>query len=511
MKNNDNKEITINFDYKTQLITIKTNPFKQLFELKKIAVKKINIMNNINISPEQINCYYLGRNLNDYELQKICELFSNREIITIKLKSPKKNLTLDNNLSNSNNNNIIINNISTTPNASPIRGKNYFSNFFKNTNVFSSGFNSISRIKKDKNSLMYQIFTERLKNKNSLLPVINPKISRNNSNSSNKINKSDFDNNYYIPSKKEYNENLINGIGIICGKCNEYYITEYCRTCNDFICSECKENNEHNNHLSMQLIKGDLNDNINIYCSLVQTDIEEYINNNNELLSKDKIINIIDDKTLIGKNEDLIHKLESLIKMYQNILEILKNNCHKDSRNKMNLLIQNFVNGANQINEEINLILNDVNSNYDKKFDFKKIKSYFDKINVHEIKLSQLNKDLIKFHLSSKINIKIDSLYSKLNKILDGAIDIKNLFYLEPKYYNELIKLISFDKNKNGFNRIKYKTSKFLDLNISHDNSEINEKNNSSENKEKGKRQVEKNKKEDKKIVSKNQKKNDKN
>ena len=45
---------------------------------------------------------------------------------------------------------------------------------------------------------------------------------------------------------------------------DENYITEYCRTCNDFICSECKENNEHNNHLSIQLIKGDLNDNINI-------------------------------------------------------------------------------------------------------------------------------------------------------------------------------------------------------------------------------------------------------
>ena len=490
MNNNDNKEVTINFEYKSQLITIKTNPFKKLIEIKKIAIKKINLMNNKNLTSEKIHCYYLGRNLNEYESQKICELFSNREKISIKLNSPKKNLTINTHthISNSPKTNIINSINSTTPNASPIRGKNYFSNFFRNTNVFSSGFNSISRINpdKDSNSLVYKIFTERLKNKNSLLPIINSNTPKMESNSLNKINRSDNDENYYIPSKPENAENNTNnGIGVMCGKCNENYITEYCRTCNDFICSECKKSNEHNNHLSIQLIKGDLNDNINVYCSLVQTDIEENISNNTELLNKDKIINIIDDKTLIGKNEDLIHKLESLIKMYQNILDIIKNNYHKESKMKMNLLIQNFTNGANQINEEINEIISNVHSQYSKKFDFKKLKAYFDKINVREVKLSELNQDLIMFHLSDKINVKVDLLYNKLNKMVDDAVDIKYLFNLEPKYYNELIRLINYDKNRNGFNRMKYKTSKFLDL--SEENSEDNENNVPAENNQKDK------------------------
>ena len=254
MKSNDSKNVTLNFEYNSQLVTINTNPFKQLIEIKKLAIKKINLMNNINLDHDQLNCYYLGRNLNDYEQQKICELFSNREIISIKLKSPKKHLTINhNNLKNSNSKN---NNISITPNASPIRGKNYFSNICKNTNVFSSGFNAIRDIKKDQNSVIQQLFSERLKNKSSLLPMINFNNSRNNSNSPNIENKTEIDDNYFIPlSKKEKNiNNNINGIGIICGKCNEYYINEYCRTCNEFMCSECKENYDHNNHLSIQLV-----------------------------------------------------------------------------------------------------------------------------------------------------------------------------------------------------------------------------------------------------------------
>ena len=478
MKNTDNENVIINFEYKSQLVTIKTNPFKKLAEIKKMAIKKINILNNINLTQEELICNYLGRNLNEYEQQKICELFSNREKISIKLVSPKNNLTIDlgNNLPN---------NVSFTPNASPMR-KNYFTNFFKNTKVFSSGFNSIGRIKKDKNSVMYQLFTERLKNKNYLLPMININNSRNNSTSLNKEIKSEDDDYYYISSKKEHYNN-INEIGIICGKCNENYINEYCRTCNEFICTDCKDHNDHKNHLSIHLIGADLNDNINLYANLVQTDIEETINSNNKLIiNNDKIFDIIDQKILIGKNEVLIHKLENLIKMYQNIIDILRNNYIKDNKIKINGLIENFENGATNINEEITQLLNNINNQNRKKFDFNELKSYFDKINNNEVKLSELNQELIKFHLNNEINYKINFIYSKINKIIDDAVDIKNLFNLEPKYYNELIKIINFDQNR--FNK-KYKTNKFLDFNFSEENS-INEENkntNNNNNKEKEK------------------------
>ena len=477
-KNIDNNSVIINFDYKNKLVTLKTNPFRQLEEIKKLAIKKINIMNNINLNYEELNCYYLGRNLSDYENEKICELFSNREKITIKLMSPKKNLTIDINGSSKNNN------VNTTPNSSPKRGRNYFINFIKNTNVFSSGFNSIGRIKKDKNSVLYQIFTERLKSKNCLFPVI--KNSRNNSSSSNKIIHTEEDVNYYIPSKKEHNNNY-SGIGVTCGKCHENNISEYCRTCNEFLCYECKDNLEHNNHLNIHLTGEDLQDNINLYGSLVQTDIEDNLSNNNLLVNREKIINIIDQKSLIGKNEDLIHKLENLIKMYQNILDILKNNYNKYLKNKMNGLIQNFMNGANLINNEINKILKNINSQSKKKFQFKELKLYFDKINNEEVKLSELNQNLIKYHLSTEINFKVNFLYSKINKMLDKAVDIKSLFNLEPKYYNELIKLINFDKNKNGFNRNyqAYKTNKLLDFNSSKDNSINNEQKETHDNNEK--------------------------
>ena len=468
------KSVTVNFDYKSQLVTIKTSPFKKLEDIKKSAIKKFNIM-NINLIPELINCYYLGRNLTEYEDQKLCELFSNREKISIKLMSPRKHATIDN-TSNSNekihNKNKSNKNGSTTPNTSPIRGKNYFSNFFKNTNVYSSGFNSIGRIKKDKDSVMYQLFTERLKNKNNLLPMINSRNSRNNSTSSKKIMTEIDDNYYFIPSSKEQNFKASKGIGIICGKCNENFIDEYCRTCNEFICSDCKDHNDHKNHLSIHLDSPDINNNVNIYGNLVQTDIEENISNNNELLNNDKIINIVDHKVWVGKNEDLIHKLETLIKMYQNILDILKNNYSKEAKNKMNGLITSFTNGANNINEEINKMLNNINSQNRRKFDFKELKSYFDTLNNNEVKLIELNKDLIKYHLCSEINFKVNFLYNKLSKILDDAIDIKNLFNLEPKYYNELIRIINIDKNRNGYKNYQTSKSKKYDFNFNEENSE---------------------------------------
>lgn len=491
MKTNDVKNVELNFDYKSQLVTIKTNPFKKLTEIKKMAIKKINIMNNVNLNEDQLICYYLGRNLTEYEQQKICELFSNREKISIKLMSPKKNV-LDNIVSNVNNNSAKTIQLSTTPNSSPRRGKNYFTNFIKNTNIFSTGFNSIGRIKKDKNSVMYQLFTERLRNKNSLLPMINSRNIKNNSTSSKKILKTDADDNYFIPSNKENNNNM-EGIGIICNKCNENYINEYCRTCNEFICSDCRDINEHKNHLTIHLDKADLNDSINIYGNLVQTDIEENISNNNELLNKDKIINIIEQKTWIGKNEELIHKLETLIKMYQNILDILKNNYSKEPKHKMNGLIQNFSDGANKINEEINKLLNNVNSKNKKKFEFDELKSYFNKINNNEVKLSELNRELVKYHLSTEINYKLNFIYNKLDKIINDAIDIKNLFNLEPKYYNELIRIINIDKNKNILNRNfqNYKTNKLLDFNFSNDNSEADENKKGFDNEENKKGKIE--------------------
>ena len=479
--NNDDKDVIINFNYKSKLVTIKTNPFKELEEIKKLAIKKMKIMNNINLNQEELNCYYLGRNLKEYEHQKICELFSNRQTITIKLISPKNQLTIDlgNGKLNNNfkNNNIKTSNISSTPNPSPIRGKNYFTNFNKNINVFSSGFNSISRIKKVENSAIHNLFLERLKNKNYLLPMINIKNSKNNLTFSNKKEKTEEDDNCFIPSKKElYNIS-------ICGKCNENYINEYCRTCNEFICSECKENNEHKNHLTIHLIKDDLNDNINIYGNLVQIDIDENINNNNELLKIDKIIDIIDQKIWIGKNNDIIHKLEDLIKIYQNILDILKNLYTKEYKSRMNELIKNFEKGANNINEEINQLLNNINSQNIKQFNFNEFKSYFEKINNSEVKLFELNQDLIKYHLGSEINNKVNYIYSKINKVLDDAVDIKNLFNLEPKYYNELIKIINFDKKR--FNKI-YKTNKLLDYNFSEENSKSeDEKKNNNEKEEK--------------------------
>ena len=46
---------------------------------------------------------------------------------------------------------------------------------------------------------------------------------------------------------------------------------------------------------------------------------------------------------------------------------------------------------------------------------------------------------------------------------------------MEPKYYNELIRIINIDKNRNGYKNYQANKNKKLDFNFSDENLENNE------------------------------------
>ena len=87
MKVKDFEYIEIKFEYKDQMIIMKAEPFRTLdyiFEKAIIKMKKIILI------PNNIKFYYLGKELNSKNSDKIGNIFNHKEKVTIKLKTPQK-------------------------------------------------------------------------------------------------------------------------------------------------------------------------------------------------------------------------------------------------------------------------------------------------------------------------------------------------------------------------------------------------------------------------------------
>ena len=77
--------IEINFQYKNEIITIKSEPFKSLENAKKKALKKM-----INIPESDLHCFYLGIDITGNKNKRIGDLFYRSEKVNIRLKSSEK-------------------------------------------------------------------------------------------------------------------------------------------------------------------------------------------------------------------------------------------------------------------------------------------------------------------------------------------------------------------------------------------------------------------------------------
>ena len=77
-----NKEL--NFEFKNQYITIKSESYRTLEYIKERAIKRMTQV------PKDVHCFYLGRDLSTQESKKIGDLFNRKEKVTIILKLPSK-------------------------------------------------------------------------------------------------------------------------------------------------------------------------------------------------------------------------------------------------------------------------------------------------------------------------------------------------------------------------------------------------------------------------------------
>ena len=70
-------------------------------------------------------------------------------------------------------------------------------------------------------------------------------------------------------------------------QCGRENISYYCRNCQEYFCE--KDKNFHNNHLSIKIDISNLEQSINLYAILVQTDIEQKIISNSNYINSYKI------------------------------------------------------------------------------------------------------------------------------------------------------------------------------------------------------------------------------
>ena len=414
------KNIEVKFQYQDKIVTIKSETYRTIKEVKEKAMKKFFKI------PKDVHCFYLARDLINYENNIIGEFFNNREKVTLKLMLPRKNASQKRSqLSDQSEEKII-------------------SGIYLNTNVFSPGFNNVVLKKLKGNSIEVK---ERKKRDGLVLPPIKS-IKQALQQKENTYQKYDLD----IVNTEEKEDNL-------CENCGKDEFSEYCRNCKGFICVNCKKNYKHINHLFIHL-NSNLESNIKIYGNILLTDIEYFkINHNNINKNDDKftVSSLFNTEDLEKKQKSLINKIKEIFDKYEAVINEIKNELIIERETRIKDLINSYNENSLKITNDINQLIKNL-ENQKEEIKIKQFKNFFEKMSENEDKINNINKDIIKCHLISQINNKIESLYNNMDQIAKETIkDEKNPFDLEEPILNTelnsiLNKIEKKDSNQNNRN-----------------------------------------------------------
>ena len=414
--------IEITFQYEDQYITIKAEPFKTLGEIKEKAIKKMICV------PNNIICFYLNLDLSNDENKKVGDIFKHKEKVIIKLKQSNNNINTSYTISQSNNK-ISIKNISSiiknnNDNINIVQKKPVDKNLFQKS-IFFQNPNALKLQNSDN--------TRMVRNKSDgalgILPLLTTKTNRNNKNNNSKNN------------SKSYSKNNSNNHINLCG-CKNHIVSDYCRVCRKFICNTCKLKN-HKEHLTIRLNLENLENNVNLYGNLIQTDIKNMIELNKNILQNKK--EIIDINLLEKHKEDMNSKYQEIIDNYTNMMKKIKKYLDKENEGKVKLLVNAYNSSSVKIQKELYDLIEKLKAKYNEKnqreIKFNELEYYLNEINNKEGTLAFFKKDIIKYHLTNEINDKLKNSLDKINNILDEIINEENPFNLDKKYYQKLINM----------------------------------------------------------------------
>ena len=399
MKNKDYTEIK--FEYKNQSIVIKAEPFRTLDYICENAIIK---MNKIILIPNNIKFYYLGKELNLKNSDKIGNIFNHKEKVTIKLKNQSKN-----------ENELII------PKNNIINKKN-------NIYLFNS------------RKLIFPKISEEIK-----LPLIK-KISGNKEKDKDKEENSE--------KEKIKEENKIENP---CS-CERLSISEYCRNCRKFICIKCKSEIKHKNHLTLNLNMINISENVKHYGKILQDDIQKKIDINRNIFTQNEVL---DEAMIINRKQIIYQKYKIGVANYKNTLNKIIAKLSLENKEKTSIKINAYNDYSKNIIKQLKDIEKKLQKNYineNKKITFNDLRAFFDEINSKEESLNFFGKEVTKYQLKEEINTKMISSLDKIERLLNELCNEDSPFNLDNKYLQELSKLDIIKINQEKKENLKQKS-----------------------------------------------------
>ena len=399
MKNKDYTEIK--FEYKNQSIVIKAEPFRTLDYICENAIIK---MNKIILIPNNIKFYYLGKELNLKNSDKIGNIFNHKEKVTIKLKNQSQN-----------ENELII------PKNNIINKKN-------NIYLLNS------------RKLIFPKISEEIK-----LPLIK-KIS------GNKEKDKDKEENSEKEIIKEENK-----IENPCS-CERLSISEYCRNCRKFICIKCKSEIKHKNHLTLNLNMINISENVKHYGKILQDDIQKKIDINRNIFTQNEVL---DEAMIINRKQIIYQKYKIGVANYKNTLNKIIAKLSLENKEKTSIKINAYNDYSKNIIKQLKDIEKKLQKNYineNKKITFNDLRAFFDEINSKEESLNFFGKEVTKYQLKEEINTKMISSLDKIERLLNELCNEDSPFNLDNKYLQELSKLDIIKINQEKKENLKQKS-----------------------------------------------------
>ena len=399
MKNKDYTEIK--FEYKNQSIVIKAEPFRTLDYICENAIIK---MNKIILIQNNIKFYYLGKELNLKNSDKIGNIFNHKEKVTIKIKNQSEN-----------ENELII------PKNNIINKKN-------NIYLLNS------------RKLIFPKISEEIK-----LPLIK-KISGNKEKDKDKEENSE--------KEKIKEENKIENP---CS-CERLSISEYCRNCRKFICIKCKSEIKHKNHLTLNLNMINISENVKHYGKILQDDIQKKIDINRNIFTQNEVL---DEAMIINRKQIIYQKYKIGVANYKNTLNKIISKLSLENKEKTSIKINAYNDYSKNIIKQLKDIEKKLQKNYineNKKITFNDLRAFFDEINSKEESLNFFGKEVTKYQLKEEINTKMISSLDKIERLLNELCNEDSPFNLDNKYLQELSKLDIIKINQEKKENLKQKS-----------------------------------------------------
>ena len=398
----NNKDYTeIKFEYKNQSIVIKAEPFRTLDYICENAIIK---MNKIILIQNNIKFYYLGKELNLKNSDKIGNIFNHKEKVTIKLKNQSEN-----------ENELII------PKNNIINKKN-------NIYLLNS------------RKLIFPKISEEIK-----LPLIK-KISGNKEKDKDKEENSE--------KEKIKEENKIENP---CS-CERLSISEYCRNCRKFICIKCKSEIKHKNHLTLNLNMINISENVKHYGKILQDDIQKKIDINRNIFTQNEVL---DEAMIINRKQIIYQKYKIGVANYKNTLNKIIAKLSLENKEKTSIKINAYNDYSKNIIKQLKDIEKKLQKNYineNKKITFNDLRAFFDEINSKEESLNFFGKEVTKYQLKEEINTKMISSLDKIERLLNELCNEDSPFNLDNKYLQELSKLDIIKINQEKKENLKQKS-----------------------------------------------------